>query len=53
MGSAPRSPAITGSDVEITVESVFSMKKAVAMMRGTRRRWCITSGPLDPATPLG
>jgi hypothetical protein len=30
---------MTGSDVAITVESVFSMKSAVAMMSGTRRRW--------------
>jgi hypothetical protein len=31
------SPAIAGNDVAITVESMFSMKRAVATMSGIRR----------------
>src|SRR4028118_1381838 len=37
MGSAPRSSAIAGREVEITVEYVFSMKRAVAVIRGRGR----------------
>jgi hypothetical protein len=40
------SRAIIGSDVAITVESVFSMNSAVAMIRGTRREWCMTGRDL-------
>src|SRR5579871_1485505 len=36
-GLVPMSPAIAGKDVEMTVESMFSMKRAVATMRGIRR----------------
>lgn len=34
MGLVPRSAAITGSDVAMTVESIISMKNANAMMSG-------------------
>jgi hypothetical protein len=36
IGSSPRSRAIAGSDVAITVESMFSMKRATATMRVTK-----------------
>jgi len=36
-GLAPISAAIAGSEVAITVESMFSMNKAVATMSGIRR----------------
>ena len=36
-GLVPISAAIAGSDVAITVESMFSMKRAVATMSGIRR----------------
>src|SRR4030081_617699 len=36
-GLVPISAAIAGSDVAITVESMFSMNRAVATMRGIRR----------------
>src|SRR5579871_1194194 len=36
-GLVPMSAAIAGSDVAITVESMFSMKRAVATMSGIRR----------------
>src|SRR6202000_2163846 len=36
-GLVPISAAIAGSDVEMTVESMFSMNKAVATMSGIRR----------------
>ena len=36
-GSTPRSAAICGSEVEIAVESMFSMNRAVAMISGSRR----------------
>ncbi len=42
MGSTPISCAIIGNDVAITVESVFSMNRAVAMMRGRRREGRMT-----------
>ena len=44
MGSTPISRAIIGSDVAITVESVFSMKRAVAMIRGRRREGRMSCG---------
>ncbi|HWA18765.1 MAG TPA: hypothetical protein VG757_07185 [Devosia sp.] len=37
MGDVPMSAAIAGSDVAITVESMFSMNKATARMMGTIR----------------
>jgi hypothetical protein len=37
MGSVPRSLAIAGSEVAITVESMFSMNSADAMMSGMSR----------------
>jgi hypothetical protein len=36
IGSSPRSAAIAGSEVEITVPSRFSMKRAQATMSGVR-----------------
>ena len=36
IGSTERSREISGSEVAITLESTFSMKSAVATMRGTR-----------------
>jgi len=33
------SAAIAGSEVAITVESMFSMNRAIATMSGTRRSW--------------
>ena len=36
-GLDPMSAAIAGSEVEITVESMFSMNSATATIRGTRR----------------
>src|SRR5262249_40509111 len=36
-GLVPSACAITGSEVEITVESMFSMNKAVATISGTMR----------------
>ncbi len=36
-GLVPMSAAIAGSDVAITVESMFSMNRAVATMSGIRR----------------
>jgi hypothetical protein len=36
-GLVPISAAIAGSEVAITVESMFSMNRAVATMRGIRR----------------
>ena len=36
-GLVPISAAIAGSEVAITVESMFSMKRAVATMSGIRR----------------
>src|SRR5665213_4010348 len=36
-GLVPMSAAIAGSDVAMTVESMFSMNKAVATMSGIRR----------------
>jgi hypothetical protein len=40
----PISAAIAGSDVAMTVESMFSMNKAVATMRGMTRCLFIKSG---------
>ena len=37
MASVPRSLAMAGSEVAITVESMFSMNRAEAMMRGISR----------------
>ncbi len=37
IGSVPRSRAIAGKEVAITVESMFSMNRAEAMMSGMRR----------------
>ena len=37
MGSVPRSAAMAGSDVAITVASMFSMNRAEAIMSGSRR----------------
>jgi hypothetical protein len=37
IGSAPISAAIAGSDVAITVESICSMNRATARMRGVIR----------------
>ena len=36
-GLVPMSPAIAGSDVEMTVESMFSMNRAVATISGMTR----------------
>ena len=63
-GLVPISAAIAGSEVAITVESMFSMNRAVATMSGIRRslfigirgrRWrkgrtdgCITPGGARP-----
>ncbi len=38
IGSAPRSAAICGSEVAITVPSMFSISSAVATISGTVRR---------------
>src|SRR5215203_4215126 len=40
-GLVPISAAIAGSEVAITVESMFSMNRAVATMSGIRRSFCI------------
>lgn len=37
IGSVWRSAAIEGKDVAITVESMFSMNRALAIMSGIRR----------------
>ena len=39
MGSVPRSAAIADNDVAITVESMFSMNSALAMISGIRREF--------------
>jgi len=36
-GLVPISPAMAGSDVEMTVESIFSMNRAVATISGITR----------------
>ena len=41
-GLVPMSAAIAGSEVAMTVESMFSMNKAVATMSGMRR--CLSMG---------
>src|SRR5262249_3430394 len=41
-GLVPMSAAIAGSEVAITVESMFSMNRAVATMSGMRR--CLSMG---------
>jgi hypothetical protein len=41
-GLVPISAAIAGSEVAMTVESMFSMNKAVATMSGIRRSLVIT-----------
>jgi hypothetical protein len=43
-GLVPMSAAIAGSDVAITVESMFSMNRAVATMSGIRRSFFIGFG---------
>ena len=45
MGSVPKSRAIAGSDVAITVESMFSMNRADAMISGMMREAGVI-GPL-------
>src|SRR5882762_6919792 len=40
-GLVPMSAAIAGSDVAMTVESMFSMNKAVATISGIRRSFCM------------
>src|SRR5882724_1115197 len=40
-GLVPISAAMAGSEVAITVESMFSMNRAVATMSGIRRSFCI------------
>ena len=42
-GLVPMSAAIAGSEVAITVESMFSMNRAVATMSGIRRSLFIES----------
>jgi hypothetical protein len=37
IGSVARSRAIAGNEVEITVESMFSMNNAQATIRGSKR----------------
>ena len=44
IGSVPMSCAISASEVAITVESMFSMNRATARMRGTRRDKGLTAG---------
>ena len=39
-GLVPMSAAIAGSEVAITVESMFSMNRAVATISGIRRSLC-------------
>ena len=43
MGSVPSSRAMAGSEVAITVESMFSMNSAEAMMSGISRELAIES----------
>src|SRR5260370_24365106 len=43
-GLVPISAAIAGSEVAITVESMFSMNRAVATMGGMRRSFCMEIG---------
>ena len=43
-GLVPMSAAIAGSEVAITVESMFSMNRAVATMSGIRRSLFIEFG---------
>src|SRR5215469_13175425 len=43
-GSVPMSRAIAGSEVAITVESMFSMNSATATISGTRRSRVIGAG---------
>src|SRR6185369_4154346 len=43
-GLVPMSAAIAGSDVAITVESMFSMNRAVATISGIRRSLVIEIG---------
>ena len=44
-GLAPISAAIAGSDVAMTVKSMFSMNKATAMISGTMRSWRMRTEP--------
>ena len=46
-GLVPMSAAIAGSEVAITVESMFSMNRAVATMSGIRRCLFIGIGARD------
>src|SRR6185369_2381448 len=50
-GLVPMSAAIAGSDVAITVESMFSMNRAVATMSGMRR--CLSMGRGGAAGQFG
>jgi hypothetical protein len=51
IGSSPSDWAITGSDVAITVESVFSMNSAQATIRGRSLARCKAEGFRSEAIP--
>jgi ABC-type uncharacterized transport system permease subunit len=51
-GSSPRSAAIAGSDVAITVESMFSMNSAAATISGTMRLTVDASPAMAQIVPL-
>jgi hypothetical protein len=44
----PISAAIAGSEVAITVESMFSMNRATATISGTMR-WAVMGGIVEPS----
>src|SRR3954447_11989558 len=50
-GLVPISAAIAGSDVAITVESMFSMNRAVATIRGIRRSFFMEIRARDGLQP--
>ena len=51
-GLVPRARAIAGSDVAITVESMFSMNNATATISGTTRSYEL-GGVLAGIAPIG
>src|SRR5215216_6257449 len=50
-GVVPRSLAITGNDVAITLESMFSMNKATATISGTSRSRLMPASPISQLFP--
>ena len=50
-GSVPRARAIAGSEVAITVESMFSMNSATATMSGTMRSAAMGCGACTGFNP--